>query len=412
MAASSDHQKILKEWYRDDRVMTMILQSSPGLALLSKKMASETGGKYEPMPLVIGDTGGHGPNFATAQANKGAPTSDAFNLTTGNQYALATLPRKLKLQSGKNMGAFLPAARTYIDSAFRALRRDLAVQLYRDGSGARGRVLSFAAGVITLTQKYHAVNFGIGDKLEFSANKVGTAVDAVVFTITAINTTTGTLTGTSVGAGTIDANDWIFGQSEKNAVYKGMAAWFLTADPTPGEDHFGVDRSANVTMLAGVRSDGTGKLRYEAAIDLQSDIGTLGDGDPTIGITHPSDMRALIKEMEAQVTRPKEVYRQFKVSKDSTATVGFSGIQIQGDRGSIEIFADRFQEPNTLHMLEGDTCGMLHVGPMLADIVGRSSDDGMLTETSSDGYEIRIASYPQFYSRAPGHSGVCFNFGL
>lgn len=410
-ATNTDYSKILKEWYTDDRVTIALLKNCPAAAFLTKK---EFGGKYEPIPIIFGHTGGHGASYTASSGNKGSPYSDAFNLTAQNQYALSTLPRKTMLQSQKNIGAFLPAARGYIDGALDAWARDFAIHLFRDGSGFRGRVLTFAAGVITLTQRYDAVNFNPGDKLEFNAAKDGnndTTVDATQFTVTAVDTSAGTVTGTVDVGPNPDPNDWIFGKGDKGIVFYGMDGWFTQATPT-ATAFFNVNRTQNPTMLSGVKSNGTGKLRYEALIDAQSEIAAIGGGMPDVAFCHPADFRALVKEMEAVVTRPRPVTKEARVSKNSEATVGFTGIVVQGDAGEIEVYSDRFQQPNICHVLESNTCGIAHIGPMLSDIVGRASDEGMLVEPSSDGYEIRVAGYPQFYSRAPGHNASVFNFGL
>lgn len=414
--AVTDYSKALKEWYVDPRILTMILEDSPGLATLSKK---QLGGKYEPLPIILSTTGGHSATFSSSLANKGAPSTDAFNLVASDQYAHATLPRKTMLQANGNMGAFLKASTAYVDSALIAWRRDAAIHLYRDGTGARGRVASVVFGAtvndpttITLTQRYNAVHFGLGDKLRFHTTKTGTTVNAATFTVTGVSTSAGTVTGTGVVVGDFIANDWIFGDGDKGLVFKGMDAWFPQTDPGALDSFFNVNRSTNPTMLAGVRNNGTGKLRYEALIDAQSEIRTIGGGRPDKAFVHPFDFRALIKEMEAMVTRPKDVEVTARVGRGTDALVGFTGVIVQGDGVPITVVPDRFQEPGVCHILEMSTCGIAHVGPMLADIVGRSSDENMLVEVSSDGYEIRTAGYPTFFSRAPGHSGVIFNFGL
>lgn len=397
----------LKEWYDGQRLMQLVLQSSPGLAMMSK---SKMGGRQKPLPMVDSYTPGHSADYTTANTNKGGVTTEQFQLTSAKHYALAQLDRQLVLAS-EGVGAFMPAAKQNIDGAMKQLRRDLAIHLYRDGTGARGRVLTFAAGVITLTERYDAVNFSRGDKLRFNAVKTGTTVDATVFTVTAVDTVAGTLTGTTDVGPAPDPNDWIFADGDKGVVMKGWGAWLPTVAPTVGDNFFTVDRSVNPTMFAGVRSDATGKLLHEAIIDGQSEIVAIGDGVPKMAFIHPSAYRRLIKELEQQVVRPKPVQRELQVMKDSKALVGFSGIVVQGDVSEIEVYADRFQQPTVCHLIEPESAGIAYIGDDFVELVSRESDRNMLLDDGADSYTVRAVSYPQAYFTAPGHSATVFNFG-
>lgn len=403
----SNFSGLLKEFFTPDRIAVMILESSPFLAMVGKK---EIAGSDLKVPVLYGDSPGHSATFSTAQANKGASTSNNFAITTATHYALANISRQVMLASRVNIGAFLPAARVNIEGAFRQLRRDLAIHLYRDGTGARGQTSSYGGGAITLTNAMDAVNFQIGDVIVNNATKTATSFTGY-FTITAIDTIAGTLTVTATGGATTTANDWLFVQGDPQAVTTGLASWITQPSAPTSASFFGVDRSVNGTMLGGVRSSGAGKLRYEAIIDLQSDIMAVGDGMPTHGFCHPNDFRALVKELEAQVVRPKPVDIEIPVRRDSNALVGFSGISIQGNTGVIEVYPDRFCPQNLFYALQMDDWGLAHIGPEVADLVGREEDEGMLVEAASDGFEVRVASYPQLYTRAPGHSGVCYSFG-
>lgn len=410
----TNYSALLKEWYTPNRVNVLVLKESPLLAMLPKM---PVGGRYHDVPTLIADTGGHGANFTQARTNSGSTTTTAFHVTLNRHYSLANIDAMLLLASEKDAGAFLPAARANIDSAFRALRRDLGIHLYRDGSGVRGQVASYAdagsTGTITLTNRYDVVNFNIGDVLEFAASKTSGSVDTGTFVITAIDTAGGTLTGAEAGGlTTVAASRFIYVQGDRNAVMTGLAGWLPSTAPTTGDSFFGVDRSKSTTALAGTRYDASGKTRYEALIDLMSEIATLGGGEPTKCFVHPSDFRQLVKEMEAKVYIPRKIESNIPVDREGTITVGFSGIAIQGDNGIVEVYADRYQTPNVAHMLTIDEIYVDFYGEMLADMYGRNEDRGMLLEPDADSYSVRCASYCQLQTGAPGHHGVAYNFGL
>lgn len=408
----SNYAAILKEYYNPDRVAKLILESSPALAMMSKKVIY---GKEWELPIIYAGTAGRSSSFSTALANKGSTVSTRFQITTAPDYSLASLSRILMMASRSNLGAFLPAARVNIDDAMMQLRRSIAINLFRDGSGARGRIATITGSnlIITLTTRADIVNFQVGDVIQLAQNKTGGAVRTGTVYIVAINRSAGTFTVNTSITGAISgaaADDYIYQQGDYDAVLKGFGAWVPTSAPS-STPFFGVDRTADSDMLSGVRYNGSGMLRYEALIDGQSEIAMLGDGRPTHAFCNPLDFREVVKELEAQVRRPRPVDVTLPVRKGSNATVGFQGIAIEGDAGTIQLFSDRFCPPNLCYVLQLDDWKLAHIGPELVDIVGRDSDSGMLTETATDGYEIRVVSYPQLACAAPGHSGVIYNWG-
>lgn len=402
----TNYSAILKEYYNPDRVAKMILSSSPFLAMVPKKRIF---GSSWPLPVIYAGTSGRSANFTTALANKGQTSSTRFQITTNEDYALASISRKLLLASESDLGAFLPAAQTNIDAAFTQLRRSLAICAFRDGSGARGQVSSYTPGPpdeITLTSVADAVNFQVSDVIVFRATKSGGAVSSTA-TITAINRSTGVLTiaGTAPAA-----NDYIFCEGDADSVLSGLEGWLPSTTPT-STSFFGVDRTVDTDMLGGVRYNGTGLMRFEALINGQSQIGAIGDGRPSHAFLNPEDFRQLILELESQARRYRDADVSVPVRKGTNAAVGFTGVIVQGDAGEFQVFSDRFCPAGVCYVLQLEDWKMCHMGPELVDIVGRDSDKGMLTETTTDGYEIRITSYPQLACAAPGHSGVIYNFG-
>ena len=403
---------MLKEYYSPDRVAKLILSDSPFLAMVPKK--SIVGESWD-LPIVYAGTAGRSSAFATAQANKTQTSSTKFQIDTAPDYALASLNRRVMLASRSNAGAFLPAAKVVIDDAMMQLRRSLAINAFRDGSGARakGEELNIAKTVLKLANREDAVNFQVGDVLQSAATKTAGAVRAGTAPITGIDRSAGELTfGTDITTlitGALET-DFLYQQGDYDATLKGLGAWIPQTAPGTAP-FFNVVRSTDTDMLGGVRYNATGQLRYEGLIDGQSEVAMVGGGRPTHAFCNPVDFRALVKELEAQVTRPRTVNREVPVRRGSKATVGFTGIEIQGDAGTIEVFADRFCETGVAYVLQLDDWRMAHIGSELVDIVGRDSDEGMLVESAEDGFEVRCVSYPQLATGAPGHSGVVYNWG-
>lgn len=408
----SNYDAILKEYYEPDRVAMMMLQSSPLMALVPKR---EIMGSSWELPIVYAGTGGRSATFSTALTNKGQTSSTKFQITTTQDYALASVDRKLMLTSEKDLGSFLPAAKTNIDAAILQLRRSLAITAYRSGTGSRGAIGSLSVGntVVTLTNVTDAVNFMVGDVIQLTAVegvaplRAGSAaiikVDRNAGKLTFSADLTTLITGTAVG-------DTIYDSGDFNSVFPGLSGWCPSSAPS-ATPFYGVDRTVD-SMLVGVTFDGSNMLRYEGLIEAQSQASALGDGRPTHAFCHPVDFRQLILEMEAQVRRYRDADVSVPVRKGSNAVVGFTGVIVQGDNGTIQVFPDRFCPVSKCYLLQLEDWSMAHIGPELVSLVGRSSDSGMLVETTSDGYEVRITSYPALATCAPGHSAVLSNWGL
>lgn len=409
---------MLKEFYSPDRVAKMILKDSPLMAMLTKR--SITGESLD-IPLLYGGTAGSSATFSTALNNRSETKSGKFVVTTANDYALANVDRKVMLASRDNKGAFMSASRAAIDMALAQIKRSLAISLYREGYGVRAQGATLASGntVWSLSNKEDAVNFQVGDKIQVAETKTGALRAASEATITKIDRNAGTLTFGADLTSTISglaATDYIFRSGDHASGSKllmtGLQGWLPSTAPTSGDSFFGLDRSVDADMLGGVRDDGQGKLLYEALIDGQNQVNTIGGGNANKAFVHPNKFARLIKELEAQATRPRPVDREVSVRQGSKAKVGFSGIVVQGNMGALEVYPDRFCPVDQCFLLQMEDWKLNYIGKDLVDFVNRDSDDGMLLEPAGDEYQIRFVAYPQVSCNAPGHSGVITNFGV
>jgi hypothetical protein len=123
-------------------------------------------------------------------------------------------------------------------------------------------------------------------------------------------------------------------------------------------------------------------------------------------------MKGLVKEMEATVTRFRNVDVDVQVRRESETRVGFRGIVIEGGGTTVECYADRFALLNTPFAVQLDEWRMYHRGENMVDLINREADKGLLLEPSSDGYEVRVAGYCELGNGAPGHNCIITNFGL
>ena len=393
----------LKEHYSKDKVENLVYKDNPLLALISKK--ENFGGKNMPVPLIYGNPQGRSASFTQAQ-NRGNASSSLlkdFVLTRVSDYSIATIDGETMEASKGDANAFMEAATTEIDGAINSLSRSIAVSMYRDGSGEIGQVDAEPATgsqtVIQLKEESDVTNFEVGMVLEVHSapaggtqkNTDGSTQDLVVV---GVDRDAGVITCDAAfnGSGTIAADDYIFVKGDRGLKLSGLSAWIPKTAPVAGESFFGVDRSADVSRLAGIRQDGSAKSIDEALIDLASRIAREG-GSPDHVFLSYEKFAELEKALGAAV-RYKDV---------ESASFGFRVLEINGPKGTIKVIPDQNCPSNVAYMVQIDTWKLASIGPAVSAVT--SDGLSMLRQASADGVEVRYRFYGNMYCKAPGFSG-------
>jgi hypothetical protein len=82
------------------------------------------------------------------------------------------------------------------------------------------------------------------------------------------------------------------------------------------------------------------------------------------------------------------------------ATIGYSGIVVDTNFGSVEVFADIACEYNVAWGLQLDTWKLYSIGQ--APKLLNDDDKRILRQPSADGYEVRVGGYLNLGCKAPG----------
>jgi hypothetical protein len=217
--------------------------------------------------------------------------------------------------------------------------------------------------------------------------------------ITAINRSTGVLTfgfnlnDATNGIPTIAAGDFIFVRGDHSGATRmkvaGVEAWCPYTKPTAGDSFFGVDRSVDVTRLAGLSLDGTGAPIEEVLIDGAALVGREG-----FGLTHYfcsfSKYASLEKALGSKIQ-----YIDLSVN----AEVAFRGIVINGVRGPIRVVPDMNCPSNRIYGVKMDAWRLNTLGEAVRVI----DADGlsMLRQATADGVEVRYGFYGNLSCKSP-----------
>lgn len=399
----------LKTIYTDQAVQNLVYKNNPAMALLPKY--EQFLGRNLQIPLIYGNPQGRSHSFARAQT-RGALTSSqlkAFLLTRVNDYSIATIDNETLLSSKGDAGAFLEAATLEINGAINSLTRSAAISQYKSGYGDIGQIVaggSVAGLTLTLSVAQDITNFEVGQELDVytgvtgAVKAYGTSTNGLI--VTGVNRSTGVLTfGFNVndaanGVPTIAAGDYIAVRGDHSgSVFTkiaGFEAWLPSSAPTSGDSFFGVDRSSDVTRLAGQRQNSVGQPIEEALIDAAALVAREGGA-----LTHYFMGYEKYSELE-KALGSKVQYIDMKVNPE----VAFRGIMVNGPKGPVKIVPDQNCPANRVFGLQMDTWRHNSLGAAVRVI----DTDGlqMLRQSSSDGVEVRYGYYANLSCNAPGYN--------
>lgn len=416
-ATASNQVAALKELYDNptDYMKDLVYKKNPMLALVPKDEApAGFAGKYIPVPLIYGTPQGRSATFSNSQGNQTAPALVSYFVYRVSNYQLVTITNELLEATKDNAGAFVDEAKLNMDTGFRNISNDLAHDLFNDGSGSRGQISSITTGVIVLVDPNSVVQFEVGMSLNsysVSGTTATVSTSGAIGYVIAVNRSAGTVTvsataGGSAGTPTNWSTSFSYLAVQGDVSFAsgglatalmlkvaGLGAWLPTTAPTTGDNFWGVDRSADVTRLAGVRFDGSGETIEEALIDAASLVAREG-GQPDMCFMNFSSYAALEKALGSKV--------QYVDVKHDEADIAFAGIRVHAPYGPITIIPDRNCPSQTAYLLQMDTWKFRSLGKAPHILTyGLEGLEG-LRVGAADALEIRIGYYGNLICCAPG----------
>lgn len=361
---------------------------------------------------MYGTPQGRSATFANAQNNQTAPALASFFVYRVSNYQLVSITNELLEATKDDAGAFVDEAKLNMDTGFRNISNDLALDLYGAGNGYRGAIASIAAGVITLTQASEVVNFEVGMSLVsydgagnqstgnfigyvISVNRTGTSNQLTV------SATQGGAAGTPTNWSAAFPNlavqgDFVPGAITATTQYlkvSGLAAWLPSVAPGSTDSFWGVNRSSDVTRLSGVRYDGSAQSIEEALIDGSTLVAREG-GQPDMCFMNFASYSNLEKSLGSKV--------QYVDVKHDEADIAFAGIRVHAPYGPITIIPDRNCPARRCYLLQMDTMKFRSLGKAPHILTyGLEGLEG-LRVGAADALEIRIGYYGNLICNAPG----------
>jgi hypothetical protein len=421
-ATASNQVAALKELYTgDDYMKDLVYKKNPFLALVPKdESPSGFAGKYIPVPLVYGTPQGRSATFSNAQTNQTAPSLASFFVYRVSNYQLVTITNELLEATKDDAGAFVDEAKLNMDTGFRNISNDLAGDLMAPITGERGQISVITSGVITLVDANTVVNFEVGMTLtsySVSGQTPTVATGGALGYVIAVNRSSGTVTvsataGGSAGTPTNWSTSFKYLAADGDITFaanglrtasgsrlkvSGLPCWLPTTAPTAGDSFWGVDRSTDVTRLAGVRYDGSAYPIEEALVDGAALVAREG-GQPDMCFMNFTSYAALEKALGAKV--------QYVDVKHDEADIAFAGIRVHAPYGPITIVPDRNCPSQVAYLLSMENWKLRSLGRVPHVLTyGLEGLEGLRVGTA-DALEIRIGYYSNLICNAPGWNCV------
>lgn len=421
-ANSSNQIAALKELYTDDKdyMKNIVYAKNPWLAMIPKNESPDGfAGKYIPVPLEYGNPAGRAHVFANAQNQQTASDVVSYFVYAVQDYQLVTITNLLMEQTKTNAGAFVDEASRTLDNGFRNISNNMAFEIFSGGTASRGVIssagVSYSAPTLSfvLSNPQQIVQFEVGMTLQGTATDGGAAlqntpgtIDAIQ--ITSVNRGTGAISGTVVqgapqtswGAGDylqVLGDIGIGGASTIAGLLglSGLAAWVPVTDPPSNDNFWGVNRSADVTRLGGLRYNASAMSISEGITNALALANREGAAPDLILIDFVS-YSTLINELGAKV--------QYVQLDHDEVPVAFEAIHFHSAYGKIPVLADRSQPAQSANIVTVDTWKLRTLGKAPHILTyGMEGLEG-LRVGNADALEIRIAYYGNCINSAPGYS--------
>src|SRR5690348_10584943 len=298
-------------------------------------------------------------------------------------------------------GSFIRAMKPEIDSALRQLRNSLVHAVYRNGGGAIGKLNggTVAGGTTGTLANISDIRFFSPGQIIGASATDGTSGSqhSGTLTVQSVNRNTGVITTTAnwdTGISAIGVNDYLFVDGDFGAKLSGLEAWVPSSDPG-ATTFFGVDRTADVMRLGGIRQDFSAYPIEEAIPRLLERLAR-EDAETDCIAVHTLDWTNLAIALGSKV-----VYGTMEAYDDPK--IGLRTITVTGPMGDVEILADPNCPPDTLWALQLDTWTLYSLG----DIPKMLNNDGnvVLRNVTSDGVEAQLVYRAQLACDAPGWNG-------
>jgi hypothetical protein len=287
-----------------------LVNSHPLLTKIEKD-TSAMSGDYFKVPVQIANPTGRSHDSTVAVSNRNPSIYKAFKVTPVSDFLNFALDGIVvrKAANSSDRTSFVDALKQEVFSALQMTGNNIAKEAYGNVGGARGQLSTTAAiatPTVGLAFASQAINFAPGMVLNLaSTDGTSGAIRTGTVTLIARDLAAGTLTASgnwTAGIAAAAVSDYIFQVGDFGVAAAGLNSWCPSAAPS-ATLFYGVDRTADPGLLAGLRYDGTVNDSMETVFISADALLTLQDGTPFTNATYyinPVSMGSLRVAKEGQ----------------------------------------------------------------------------------------------------------------
>lgn len=386
MAGASDMSTvafIYKRRYSDRAVAEVVMREHPTFSLIAKE-GGLTGTDFR-YPIRYSNPQSISGSFALAQSGAASSKGVQLSCDVRPKYGVITLDGLAIAKARGSQGSFYDLVTMETDGVLTEMGDSFAFDLFRGGNGIRGRRLSAATNVITMTVADDVRNFKVEMTVGASANADGSSPRTGTTTVAAIDEDTGTVTLTSAAAITAFANnDYLFRAGDPGTCMEGMDTCTPLVAPTAGDSFRGIDRSVDVRGLAGTRVNDTSTVTEES-IGLGAIKVSQRGKKVNRAVLNPLKFWDVIKRAGAKVE-----YQ----SAGGTADMYFEFAMLHTPGGSVKLYSDADCPTDRGRLFHSES----HLLKTLDSLPHIIRDDGnpSLRNASNDGIEARARGWVNY----------------
>lgn len=385
---------IYKRKYDNQTVADMSMREHPLYSRIRKigGFTGDSGGKA--YVIKTGNPQGVSNTFSSAQAAASGSKGKQPRATRSTKYGIITLDGEA-MAACEDDGAFWDLVTNETDGIIEELGDSMAFDLYRDGTGARGRISSINGQVLTLTVADDVRNFKEDMTIVGDNNSSGASPNAGSAVVESIDEDSGTITleAGGVAAANLVNNDYLFRLGDGGTCVEGLALCTPLTAPTAGDSFRGIDRSSNVRRLAGIRINDTGNpIEYNLGLAAVN-VKRIAQSQDEVYL-NPINFFQISQRANAKV-----VYEG-----GGDATIGFQTIQLATAAGMLKLVSDPDCPVNRAYGVRMSEHYLWHLKEF-PHVIKDGDGKTAMKSVDEDSIEIRIRAWWNYVQRRPG----CFS---
>lgn len=384
---------VVKSRYSKEKMWNLAAREHILMNMLRK--SGKFTGKDLLHPVQYGNAQGISNTFTDAQAGGSSHKGIRWTLTRAKKYGYHEFDAETIAATEDDEGSFVREIRHGVNSLLTSWGDDASLELYRDGANDIGKISSIASLVLTLTVAADAQNFEIDMRLEGNTARTGAGTAHGITTspkVTAVDEDAGTVTVDSLGSAAIAVNDFLYRKGNRDNGIKGLPAWLPSVAPTTGDSHFGVDRSAHPTRLAGHRVAAAATTDLDEALLDAAEKVHRKKGRIKWIFVNATNFTTLVHKLGAKIER----------TEGGGATFGFEFIRMATAAGIAKVIPDPDCPSTDAYLIDPRSWVIKHLKALPHTV----KDDGQtfMRLTADDGVEMRARGWWQLVCGAPGHN--------